>query len=236
MAILRKNKKDKYTVIDNTVFFDYSLSFKAKGLLCQMLSLPDGWSFSVEGLSQFSCDGITVVRNALTELENHNYLKRTQLRDGEGKMAGVEYVVSETPMSDEPISENPISDNPTLLNTNKSNTKKSNTNLHTHKEQRPTLEEVEEYISDKKLNVDAKKFYEYFDAGDWLDSKGKPVRNWKQKLITWSNNNGNDFGTSNRERRRVSENVRRTVGGTSESGERVRAKLPPMAAMSNETE
>ena len=236
MAILRKNKKDKYTVIDNAVFFDYSLTFKAKGLLCQMLSLPDGWSFSVEGLSQFSSDGITAVRNALTELENHKYLKRTQLRNDEGKMAGVEYVVSETPMSDEPISENPISDNSTLLNTNKSSTKKSKTNLHTHKEQRPTLEEIEEYISEKNLNVDAKKFYEYFDAGDWLDSKGKPVRNWKQKIITWSNNNGNDFGAGYRERRRVSEDTGGTYGGSSANREGVRTKLPPMAALSNEDE
>ena len=214
MAILRKNKKDKYTVIDNTVFFDYSLTFKAKGLLCQMLSLPDGWSFSVEGLSQFSSDGVTVVRNALTELENHKYLKRTQLRDGEGKMAGVEYVVSETPMLEEPISENPISDNRTLLNTKELNTNKSHTNLHTHKEQRPTLEEIEDYISDKNLNVDAQKFYEYFDAGDWLDSKGKPVRNWKQKLITWSNSNGsNDFGTGGGVRSRI-----RTSDGGGETG------------------
>ena len=128
MAILRKRKKDNFTVIDNTVFYDKTLSFKAKGLLCQMLSLQDGWTFSVGGLAGLSSDGITTVRTALSELEQHAYVKRTQVRDHDGKIAGVEYVVSETPMQDLPISEKPISDRRTLLNTNKSNTNKSNTN------------------------------------------------------------------------------------------------------------
>jgi len=30
-----------------------------------------------------------------------------------------------------------------------------------------------------------KQFYDFFDAGDWIDSKDKPVKNWKQKFITW---------------------------------------------------
>ncbi len=50
----------------------------------------------------------------------------------------------------------------------------------------PTLEEVKAYISEKNLNVDAQRFFDYFEAGDWHDSKGNPVRNWKQKIITWA--------------------------------------------------
>lgn len=49
----------------------------------------------------------------------------------------------------------------------------------------PTLEEVENYCKERKNNVDAKRFWEYFDASGWVDSNGKPVRNWKQKVITW---------------------------------------------------
>lgn len=49
----------------------------------------------------------------------------------------------------------------------------------------PTLAEVQKYISDKGLFVDGKKFIDYFEAGRWRDSEGKPVKNWKQKLITW---------------------------------------------------
>lgn len=53
----------------------------------------------------------------------------------------------------------------------------------------PTLEEVEEYCKKRKNNVDAKAFYDYFNEGNWIDSKGNKVKNWKQKIITWENSN-----------------------------------------------
>ena len=49
----------------------------------------------------------------------------------------------------------------------------------------PTLEEVEAYCKERNSSVDPRQFWEYFEAGGWKDSKGNPVRNWKQKLITW---------------------------------------------------
>ena len=49
----------------------------------------------------------------------------------------------------------------------------------------PTLEDVNNYVIEKNLHVSAKKFWEYYDAGSWKDAKGNPVRNWKQKLLTW---------------------------------------------------
>lgn len=49
----------------------------------------------------------------------------------------------------------------------------------------PTFEEVKAYCQERNSGVDPKKFYDYFNEGGWKDSQGKPVRNWKQKLITW---------------------------------------------------
>ena len=49
----------------------------------------------------------------------------------------------------------------------------------------PTLEEVKAYISEKELAVDAQRFFDYYEAGKWHDGSGKPVKNWKQKCITW---------------------------------------------------
>jgi len=49
----------------------------------------------------------------------------------------------------------------------------------------PTLEDVQAYCKERSSPVDPKKFYEYFTAGGWKDAKGNPVRNWKQKLLTW---------------------------------------------------
>lgn len=49
----------------------------------------------------------------------------------------------------------------------------------------PSLEEINAYIAEKKLIVNGQVFLDYFTAGNWKDSEGKPVKNWKQKLITW---------------------------------------------------
>lgn len=51
---------------------------------------------------------------------------------------------------------------------------------------KPTLEEIKNYIEEKSLNVNADDFYQYFEEGNWIDSKGNKVKNWKQKLLTWN--------------------------------------------------
>ncbi len=51
----------------------------------------------------------------------------------------------------------------------------------------PTLQEIQEYVQKKHYTVDPNVFYEYFTEGDWIDSEGKPVKCWKQKVITWNN-------------------------------------------------
>lgn len=60
----------------------------------------------------------------------------------------------------------------------------------------PSFAEVQMYIEEKGYDVDAKVFYEYFTDGNWIDSNGKEVKNWKQKIITWAsrskNKNKND--------------------------------------------
>lgn len=71
------------------------LSLKAKGLLSQMLSLPEGWDHSLEGLSRINREGVDAIRTGIRELEEHGYLERRRLRDGSGRLVGTEYVVHE---------------------------------------------------------------------------------------------------------------------------------------------
>lgn len=48
----------------------------------------------------------------------------------------------------------------------------------------PTVEEVQAYFKQKGYSpLAAKKAFDYYDAADWKDSRGKPVKNWKQKMI-----------------------------------------------------
>lgn len=49
----------------------------------------------------------------------------------------------------------------------------------------PTLEEIKSYIQEKQLKINAEYFLNYFSEGNWIDSRGNKVKNWKQKLLTW---------------------------------------------------
>lgn len=49
----------------------------------------------------------------------------------------------------------------------------------------PSLDEVEQYVEEKRLAIDARRFFDFYTAGEWHDSSGKPVKNWKQKALTW---------------------------------------------------
>lgn len=50
----------------------------------------------------------------------------------------------------------------------------------------PSLNEVEQYVEENGLVIDAKYFFDFYAAGEWHDSSGKPVQNWKQKALTWN--------------------------------------------------
>ncbi len=59
----------------------------------------------------------------------------------------------------------------------------------------PTLEEVKAYAASRQSTVDPRRFFEYFNTPDaqgrsWRDSKGNPVKNWKQKFLTWEGRDG----------------------------------------------
>ena len=60
----------------------------------------------------------------------------------------------------------------------------------------PSLEEIKSYILEKQYTVNPDTFFNYFTEGNWIDSKGNKVRNWKQKLITWERKNYGQPGRS----------------------------------------
>lgn len=139
MAVFRVERTRDYTVMSNHHLKDKRLSLKAKGLLSQMLSLPDDWDYTLSGLSFINRESKDAIRTAVHELEEAGYIRRRQTTDESGKFSANEYIIYERPLLEEPSSENPTTDNPTTekplpenptqLNTKKSNTQKSNTNL-----------------------------------------------------------------------------------------------------------
>lgn len=96
--VVRVIKNSNYTTLSNYHFKDKRLSWKAKGLLSTMLSLPDNWNYTIEGLAALAGDGIKSTNSGLAELEKNGYLLRKQLRDENGHFAMTEYTIFEEPV------------------------------------------------------------------------------------------------------------------------------------------
>ena len=97
MPVFRVSKNRDFTVIANSVFKDRRLSPKAKGILVEMLSLPENWDYTLKGLTTLFSDGIDSIRQGIKELEENGYIVRERKRDARGRLGGMEYVIYETP-------------------------------------------------------------------------------------------------------------------------------------------
>lgn len=140
MSVIRIQKTNNYTVMSNYHFREKDMSLKAKGLLSLMLSLPEDWDYSVDGLVKLSKDGKDSVISAITELEQFGYLVRSQAKGRDGKFAGYDYDVYEQPYTEKPFTENPSTVKPMTENPQQLNTKPLNT-------------ESDINITNKKLNI-----------------------------------------------------------------------------------
>ncbi|WP_341299404.1 DnaD domain protein [Lysinibacillus sp. FSL H8-0500] len=97
MAIYRVPKKGNFVVLDKGFLNDARLSWKAKGLLAYMLSLPDDWSFCIADLATRSKCGREATTNIVKELIQAGYLQKEQARTAKGKFDKVELFVFEAP-------------------------------------------------------------------------------------------------------------------------------------------
>ena len=118
MSVFRVEKTKGYTVMSNHHLRNHALSLKAKGLLSQMLSLPEDWDYTLQGLAQINKESIDAIREAVRELERAGYIKRSRERDERGCLRGTVYTIYEQPHAEptpeEPTQEKPALDNPTL--------------------------------------------------------------------------------------------------------------------------
>ena len=69
MTNFKIEKNKNYTLMSNYHLRDKKLSYKAKGLLSVMLSLPSDWDYSINGLVSISKEGIKAIGNILQELQ-----------------------------------------------------------------------------------------------------------------------------------------------------------------------
>ena len=135
-------KIEGYTIMSNHHLRDQNLSHSARGLLSFLLSLPENWDYSFNGLVAISKEGKDAVRSMINELKEAKYIKISQYRDEKGwfkskydvyeypydmtlKMTNYRtpaFPVPDKPMSDEPIPDKPMTENPPQI-INKENNK-----------------------------------------------------------------------------------------------------------------
>lgn len=106
--IVRVKKRDMpYVILDKTGLHDVRLSWKAKGMLAYLISLPDDWKIHERELATHARDGRDSTRAALKELMDNNYVIRRQLRNDDtgakGRFAEYETIVYETPINPDEI-------------------------------------------------------------------------------------------------------------------------------------
>ena len=114
MAVFHVERNTGYTVMSNHHLRNKELTLKAKGLLSQMLSLPEDWDYTLAGLSYINREKIDAIREAVRELERTGYIQRSRERDKKGRLRGADYIIYEQPPNlDLPTLENPTLENPT---------------------------------------------------------------------------------------------------------------------------
>lgn len=92
MGNMMHRGKGSFTHVENTVFFDHTLSLKAKGIYCQIRSLENNpeWVFTIRGFATLVKDGVDAVTAGLKELEGAGYIIRARRRSENGRFLKAE--------------------------------------------------------------------------------------------------------------------------------------------------
>lgn len=203
MSVFRINKTKDYTVMSNSHLKEKEMSLKAKGLLSVMLSLPDTWDYSINGLVAISKENQTAIENTLKELKEFGYLRVDKIMPDKSKSGRIEYVynIFENPQKQEgkkqalenlPLENQGVENRP-QLNTNQSMTNElSIKNNKKEKEPKLTFGEYKQVkLTDdeyQKLNNDyglimTEKLITYLD--EYIEEKGYKSKSHYLAIKRW---------------------------------------------------
>ena len=98
--MMRVHKTKDYIVMSNHAIKNEKLSWKGKGLLAYLLSLPDDWKIYLEELTNHAKDGRDGTAAGIKELIKEGYIVRTQIKNPNGKFGEYVYEVYEIPCTD----------------------------------------------------------------------------------------------------------------------------------------
>ena len=96
MPRLKMKMSKGFTIINNTILRDSSIGSSPRGTYVTMLSMADGWNFTVRGLAKIMGEGVTKISNSLHVLEEKHYLKRVRVYEN-GRIVDWDYYLYDEP-------------------------------------------------------------------------------------------------------------------------------------------
>ena len=204
---IRDNQPSYYAIIPATVRYDKELCPNAKLLYGEItaLSNKEGYCWSTNNyFSKLYEVSTRTISRWVNELVEKGYLISKLIRDENTKQILERrlYIADFTLL---PIKENVkrgmdknVLDNTTRINTTSNNIYSTEKKIKNEERKKPpTLQEIEDFIAEKKLSINAKDFYDHYYNNEWIDSQGKLITksNYRLKVSMWSKNN---FQTGNK--------------------------------------
>ena len=183
MNIKRIQKSKNYSIISNDILRRKDLSLKAKGLMSLILSLPDSWDLTVNGLVEIIKESKNTVYSILKELNGFGYVERNRITDSTGKVIKWELIVYEQPHTKKPQLKKPDVEKCTQIITDN----KINTNIN----KIYWIDEIQELNYPKEMKEDFKSYWlEETKTGKTRQSLQR-TWNTERRLKTWAKNDKN---------------------------------------------
>ena len=190
-----KEKPNYYAIIPAEVRYSKALTPNAKLLYAEITALCN-MNGKCTASTEYFCRVYEVsrasIQNWLSLLDKNGYITRVLIYRQGSKEILSRYIK--------------LVDKPSLkMCTDNTNINITNTNLTDSNTKgsfvKPTIIDINEYCKERKNNVDADTFFNFYESKDWLIGKNK-MKSWKACVRTWEkssrNNNTNDRTRSHR--------------------------------------
>ena len=180
MNIKRIQKSKNYSIISNEILRRKDLSLKAKGLMSLILSLPDSWELTVNGLVAIVKESKNTIYSILKELNGFGYVERNRVTNLSGKVVKWELLVYEEPLTKKPQLKKPDVENCTQISTN--------TKITTNLNKIYWIDEIKELNYPKEMKED---FIEYWSEESKTGKTRQSMQktwNTERRLKTWAKN------------------------------------------------
>jgi len=180
MNIKRIQKSKNYSIISNEILRRKDLSLKAKGLMSLILSLPDSWELTVNGLVAIVKESKNTIYSVLKELNGFGYVERNRVTNLSGKVVKWELLVYEEPLTKKPQLKKPDVENCTQISTD--------TKITTNINKIYWIDEIKDLNYPKEMKED---FIEYWSEESKTGKTRQSMQktwNTERRLKTWSKN------------------------------------------------